>query len=116
MIDLQAERSGAGMTHAEARVSVIDVVIPRVNPPKKSKSAQSEDTSGHLRSEKSLAPENLSWRDIEERKTKKTPQRSAQERIVYVVGLYKLGEKIVNVVSSLNELRVNAEFREWLKR
>ncbi len=47
------------MTHTEARASVIDEVIARINPLKKSKSAQSEDTSGPLRSKKPLAPEEL---------------------------------------------------------
>ena len=59
IIDLQAARSGADMTHAEARASVVDEVIARINPPKKSKAAQSEDSSGHLRTEMSLPPEKL---------------------------------------------------------
>ena len=52
VIDLQAARNGADMTQSEARASVIDEVIARLKPPKKSKSQQSNDTSGHLRSEK----------------------------------------------------------------
>jgi hypothetical protein len=59
VIDLQAARNGADMTQSEARASVIDEVIARLKPPKKSKSKQSSDTSGHLRSEKSATAEKL---------------------------------------------------------
>jgi hypothetical protein len=59
IIDLQAARSGADMTLVEARLLVIDEVIARINPPKKSRAAQSEDASGHLRVTKSPSPEKL---------------------------------------------------------
>jgi hypothetical protein len=48
VIDLQAARHRADMTQSEARASVIDEVIARLKPPKKSKPKQSSDTSGHL--------------------------------------------------------------------
>jgi hypothetical protein len=59
IIDLQAARSRADMTLVEARSLVIDEVIARINPLKKSKAAQSEDSSGHLRTSKSISPEKL---------------------------------------------------------
>jgi hypothetical protein len=49
-IDLEAARSGADLTQAEARASIVEEVIAKLNPPKKKKTAMVEDDSVHLRS------------------------------------------------------------------
>ncbi len=51
------------MTQAEARLraSIVEEVIAKLNPPKKEKTAMVEDDSRHLRSEKSVSTEKLSY-------------------------------------------------------
>ena len=50
------------MTQAEARASLVEEVIAKLNPPKKKETVRVVDESGHLRSEKQKSPEKL-YRD-----------------------------------------------------